>query len=181
MGNVAQVFRDEPHRFFARHPVKMVKAREIHGPGIRAQGAASAQIEIIVEVAHGQFSQGAIDRLTVTASGVVRLRDCTPAISDHEDGDHMIGVTMCFHVEEQSRKPEHAQGRRSKNSSFKAMAGELTQHPARRPARIGEVVRHLVEQALDTYGSAESAQGAQFRRGEGLWLRLAGRRFQLFI
>jgi hypothetical protein len=46
------------------------------------------------------------------------------------------------------------------------MAGEFAQHAARGPASVGEVIGHLVEQALDAGRRALGAQAAEFGGSE---------------
>jgi hypothetical protein len=63
--NFAKVFRDEPNRFVCRHPTQTIEAREIYRSRIGSQGAFKSQIEINIEVTHGQLAQSAIDRLAI--------------------------------------------------------------------------------------------------------------------
>src|SRR5512143_781220 len=60
-----QQLGDRPHRLFCGHPLDVVKAAEVDGPAVAPQGALAAIVEVIVEVAHGEFANGAVDRLAV--------------------------------------------------------------------------------------------------------------------
>src|SRR5205814_7458732 len=63
VGNVAQVVRDFPHVAFSRFPSEAIESREIHGTRIRPQRFFSRRVEIVLEIRHHQFSDGAVNRL----------------------------------------------------------------------------------------------------------------------
>src|SRR5260370_28322944 len=78
VGNIHQVFGDEPTWFFRGHPIARVEARQIDRLGISAHGALAAQVEIIFEITHRQLAQAAIDGLAVAAAGIIRLGKRAP-------------------------------------------------------------------------------------------------------
>src|SRR6266403_460525 len=59
----AEMFGDEPGRFFSRHPVQMIEPREVHRTRIAPEGAFTAQVEVDVKITHGQLAQAAVHRL----------------------------------------------------------------------------------------------------------------------
>ena len=69
--NFAKMFRDEPDRFVGCHPLQSIEPREIDWPGIGSQGPFKSQIEIDIEVTHGQLAQCPVDRLAITAAAEV--------------------------------------------------------------------------------------------------------------
>ena len=54
--DLAKMFGDKPNRLVGRHPMKMVEAGEVHRTRVTAQGALESQIEINIEIAHGQLA-----------------------------------------------------------------------------------------------------------------------------
>ena len=54
------------------------------------------------------------------------------------------------------------QSGRSEQRAFKAMRRILAQHPARRPGSIGQMIRHVVQIALNAVGIFQPAQLPQF-------------------
>ena len=80
-----------------------------------------------------------------------------------ENGDDMIGVLLGFQIEDQWWKSDDAERGRSKNSALEAGCGAITQNLLRRPRREAEIVRQLIEKALDAGRCFESVQYAQLR------------------
>jgi hypothetical protein len=166
MGNFAEMFGDEPDRLFRRHPVLTIESSEIHRARISPQGALAAQIEVDVEVTHGQFPQTAINRLPIPAAGEIRFRHRAPVSAQLENGDHMIGVLLCFQIENERRKSEDAERCRSENPAFEARCSSIAQNLLRRSRREAEIVRQIVERPLDASRRLERAQPAQLRTRE---------------
>jgi len=54
----------------------------------------------VLEVRHGQFAQGAIDRLAEAQAGVVGFRDGAPAAALTEDRQNMVIITDGFKIEQ---------------------------------------------------------------------------------
>ena len=77
-----------------------------------------------------------------------------------EDGEDVVGVVVRFEVEEQRRKTEDTESGRGEDRAFQAVRGAFAQYDARRPRGRREVIRHLVEEALDTDGSFQGAKGS---------------------
>ncbi len=69
--NFAKIFGDEPDRFFRCHPVLAIEAREVHRARVSAQGAFAAQVEVNIEIGHGQLAEIAIHGLAITAAGEI--------------------------------------------------------------------------------------------------------------
>ncbi len=99
------MFGDEPDWFFRRHPVEMIESGQIYRTRIAAQRPFAAQVEINIEIAHGQLAQAAINRLAITAAGEVRFRHCAPMAAHFENRDNMIGVLFGFQIEDQGGNP----------------------------------------------------------------------------
>jgi len=62
---------DAPDVFLGGHPVLAVEAGEVDGYGVGAQCAFSAEIVVVLEVAEGEFAQGAVDGRTEAEAGEV--------------------------------------------------------------------------------------------------------------
>ncbi len=100
MWDVAEVFGDEPDRFFCGHPVAAIKSRQVHRTRVPPKRAFSAKVEVNVEVTHRKLAQGAIDRFAITAAGEIRFCHCTPVAAHFENCDDVIGVLFCFQIED---------------------------------------------------------------------------------
>ena len=87
---------------------------------------------------------------------------------DAIDGDDVIGVVFGFEVEDQRRVSVGAEGGRGEGCAFETVGSVLFEDAARGPGGVGEVVRHVVEESLDTVGSFQAAQFAEFGGGEVL-------------
>src|SRR5437762_10745930 len=96
----------------------MIEAREVHRTRVPPQGAFAAEVEVNVEITHGQLAQAAIHRFAITAAGEIRFRDRAPMPAHFENRDHMIGVLFRFQIEDQRWKSQNAKGSRSENSAF---------------------------------------------------------------
>src|SRR5713226_991800 len=60
--DLKKVVHDEPDGLLSGHPLQMIEAGEVYGARKGTHGSLPSQVEIEVEVAHGQFAQGAVDR-----------------------------------------------------------------------------------------------------------------------
>ena len=129
--NFAEMFGDEPDRFFRCHPVERIEPGEIHRTRISPQGALAAQIEINIEIAHGQFAQAAVNRLPITAAGKIRFRHCAPMSADFENCYDVIGILFGFQIENQWRKSDHAERGGGKNSALEARRSSIAQNSLR--------------------------------------------------
>ena len=163
-----QVLGNEPEVFFARHPGATIKTAKVYWPGKSAERALAPEVEIIVEITHRQFAQRAIHRLAITASRVVGLGNRAPVSAGAVDRNHMVRILLGFEIEDQGRISDGAQRSRSKDGAFKTMGSEFAQHAPRRPGGVGQVVRHIVEVALDPVRIAKSAQLAELSRREAV-------------
>jgi hypothetical protein len=83
-----------------------------------------------------------------------------------EDGDDVIGVLIRFQVKDQRRESEDAQGGRAKDSAFQARRGAIAQDFLRRPRRVVEIIRQVIEKSLNPGRSFKRAQRAQLRARE---------------
>jgi hypothetical protein len=162
----AKVFGNKPNVFFRSHPVAAIEASEIHGTGVAAERAFSAQVEVDVKIAHGQLSEAAVDGFAIAAASEVGFGHRAPMSANAEDGDHVVGIAIGFEVKDQWRKADHAQSGSGKGGALQAMSGPLPQYHARRPRRYGQVIRHVVNESLDAGRRLERAQRMQFRWSE---------------
>jgi hypothetical protein len=62
---------DVPDVFVGSHPVAAIEAGEVHRPGIAAERAFAAEIEIDVEITQCQLTECPIHRLAITAADKV--------------------------------------------------------------------------------------------------------------
>ena len=97
-----------------------IKSRQIYRTRIAPQRAFAAQVEIDIEIAHGQLAEAAINGLAITAAGEVRFRHCAPMAAHLENRDNVVRVLFCFQIEDQGWESDDSQGGRGKNSSFEA-------------------------------------------------------------
>src|ERR1700722_10089003 len=98
--DIEQVVDDEPDGLVGGHPVLRVEALQIYRNGKAPQRALAPQVEVGVEVTHGQLAQRAVDRLAPAASAVVRFRDRAPASVLLKDGDDGGGGVFRLGVEQ---------------------------------------------------------------------------------
>ena len=144
----------------------IVEAGEIHRPRITPERPFAAQIEVSVEITQRQFAQRPINRLAITAAGEVRFRDRAPVPAHFENREHVVGVLVRFQIEDERRKSESAERGRGEDRAFEAMGRFFSQHSPRRPGGAGEMIRHSVEEALDSRRRLQRAQGPQFAGSE---------------
>ena len=71
MRDFAEIFGDEPDIFLGGHPTERIEPRQIHRPGKSPEGSFTAQVEINVEVAQGEFAERAVNRFAITTAGKV--------------------------------------------------------------------------------------------------------------
>src|ERR1700747_3280006 len=76
--DLKQIVHDEPDGFFRGHPLLAIETGKVYRTRKSAQGPLAAQVEVEIEIAHGQFAQRAVHRLAVAAAGVVRFGDLSP-------------------------------------------------------------------------------------------------------
>src|SRR5262245_26511028 len=74
---------------------------EIEEPRVPAQRLLPATVRVLVEVAHRELAQAAVDRVAVAERQVVRLRDRAPAPVAAEDCDDVVVVAHRLQIEEQ--------------------------------------------------------------------------------
>src|SRR5205807_4581413 len=96
-------------------------------PRERAQRSLAPEIEVGVEVAHGQLAQRAMDRLAVREAVVVRLRHRAPVAALLVNRDDMIGVMLGFEVNHERGKTQHAKRRRREDRGLETMRRALAQ------------------------------------------------------
>src|SRR5438093_12867531 len=107
-----------------------------------------------------------MDRLAVREAVVVRLGDRAPIATILEDRDDVIGVMLGFKVNDERRKTQNAKRCCREDRGLQTVRRALAQDAPRRPGGRGEVIRHVVEEALNAVWRLERAQCAQLRRGE---------------
>ena len=100
---------------------------------------------------------------SVWVTDVRREPYLTSAAALPEDRDDVIGVVLCFEVEEERREIQDTERRRTEDRGLQAVRGPLTQDAPRRPGRRAKVVRHVVEKALNPIRRLQRAQGSQLR------------------
>src|SRR6266481_408571 len=118
MWDFAEMFGDEPGRFFRRHPVQMIEPRQVHRTRIPPQGAFAAQVEVSVKITHGELAQSAIHRLAITAAGEIRFRYRPPVSANFKNRNYMIGVLFRFQIKNQWWKPDYTKCGRGEDSAF---------------------------------------------------------------
>jgi len=96
----------------------MIESRQVHRARIAPKRAFAAQVEVNIEIAHGQFAQAAIHRLAITASGEIRFRDGAPMLAHFKNRKDMIRVLFRFQIEDQWRKSDDAERSSAKNSAL---------------------------------------------------------------
>src|ERR1700686_4354616 len=103
------------------HPLKAVEASEVYGIGKSSERALAAQVEIDLEVAHGEFAQSSVNRFAITAPGVIRFRYRTPVAVLLVHGDHVIRVVLGFEVDHQGQMSIYPQCGGRKRCAFETM------------------------------------------------------------
>ena len=172
MRDLAEMFRDKPDRFGGDHPIEPVEPREVYRPRIAAQRALEAKVEVNVEITERELAQGSVDRLAVAAPGEIRFGDRAPEAALFEDGDDVVSVAIRFKVEDERRKPEHAQSRRAKDGALQAGRGSTAQDVQGRRGRDGKIIGQRIEITLNALRGFERPQFPPFTGGESkLWRR----------
>src|ERR1700722_16560586 len=92
------------------HPVAGVEAGEVYRAGEGSQSALAAKIEINLEIAEGQFAQGAVEGLAVAAAAEVGFGDRSPVTANAVDRHYVVGVVFGFEIDDQWRIPIGAKG-----------------------------------------------------------------------
>ena len=118
MRDVAEVFGNEPDRFFCGHPMAIIKSCQVYRARVPSQCAFAAQIEIDVEVTHGQLAQASIHRLAIATPAEIGFCYRAPVSANFENRDDVIGVLFRFQIEDQRWKANYAQGGSGENSAF---------------------------------------------------------------
>jgi len=121
--NLAEMFGDEPDAVLRNHPVAIIESGEIDRLRVAAQGPFTAEIKVNIEVAHREFAQRAVKRLSITAAGEIRFRHRPPGAAHFENREHVIGIIVSFKIPQQWRKSEHPQGGSGEDRPFEAMRG----------------------------------------------------------
>jgi hypothetical protein len=83
-----------------------------------------------------------------------------------KDGDHVVGVVFGLKIKQQRRISVGAERGRREDGAFEAVRRLLGEHAARRPRRIRQVIRSIVEKSLNAVGIFHATELAQLRRGE---------------
>src|SRR5207249_11326083 len=92
VGNALQLFGDRPEIMLSRHPVQVVEAGQVDGAAVAPERALPGQVVVMLEIRHGELTQGAVDGLAVTQPGEFAGSNGTPQSPAPEDRDHMILV-----------------------------------------------------------------------------------------
>ncbi len=79
---------------------------------------------------------------------------------DAVDGDDVVSVVFGFEVEDQGRVAVGSEGGGGQGGSLEAVRGVFLQDAARGPGGVGEVVGHVVEEALDAVWGFQAAEFA---------------------
>ena len=116
----AKIFGDEPNWFVRRHPIAVVKPRQVYRARIAPERSLEPQIEINIEVTQRQFPQSAINRLAITAAREIRFGNGPPMAAHFEDGYDMVGIAIGLEIKNQRRKSEHSKRSRCENSAVQA-------------------------------------------------------------
>src|ERR1035437_6416552 len=86
-----QVFGDCPEVFLRGHPVHGVEAAQVDRPRIVAQRFLAFEVVVMLEVAHRELAEGAVDRLAIAQAGGVGFGQRPPVATGAEDGEHGVG------------------------------------------------------------------------------------------
>src|SRR6266702_5849383 len=107
-----------------------------------------------------------MDRFAVREAVVVRLGDRSPVAAIFEHSNNVIGVMFGLEVEEERGKPEHAEPCRGEDRRLETVRCPLVQDASWRPRGRAEVVRHVVEELLDSVWCLTRAERTQLRGRE---------------
>src|ERR1035437_3275568 len=102
--NLCQVLSDGPEVFFRGHPADAVEAREIDRAGVVAESLLAGMIEVVLEIGHDEFTQGAVDRLAESEAAVIGFGDGSPMTVLLENGEDVVVVAHGLEIEQQGRK-----------------------------------------------------------------------------
>jgi len=176
VGDVFEVVGDRPQVGLGRHPVQAVEAREVDRAAMTAERPLAVQVEVVLEVRHGQFPERSVDGLAVAQAGELARADCAPEAPPPVDRDDVVLVAYGRQVHDQWRVATDPKGRGREDGPLDAVGGSVAKDPPWRPERFPVVLRvvgDIVEILLDLLGCAEApAEGRQLLRGqlsEGTW------------
>src|ERR1700751_3689494 len=130
---------DEPDRFFCGHPITIIKSCQVYRTRVAPQSAFATQVEVDVEITHGELAQSAIDRFAISAAGEIRFCHRTPMSAHFENCDDVICILLRFQIEDQWWKPENTQRTCSENPSLETRRHSIVQNFFRRARRVAEV------------------------------------------
>src|SRR5437868_5563620 len=134
--DLVEVLGDRPEVPFGGHPAEGVEAGEVHRPPVAAHRPFTAQVEVVLEVGHGQLAQAAVYRLPVAQAGELAGSDRTPAPAAPEDRDHVVLVTDAGEVHDQGRLAVDAEGGGRQDCALDAVRRTVPQDPAGRAERL---------------------------------------------
>ena len=63
-----KVIHDKPNGLLCGHPLQMIETAQVYRARESAHGSLAPEIEIQIEVTHGQFAQRTIDRFAIAAA-----------------------------------------------------------------------------------------------------------------
>src|SRR4051812_7621075 len=138
-------FGDAPDVFFGGHPALIVDAGEIDGAGVGAQGALAAEVVVVVEVAEGKFTGGAVYGRTEAESGEVGFGDAAPKSVLAEDCEDVVVIVDSFEVHKERWVAVEAEGCSGEKRAFKAVPLALAEYALRRPGGIGVLIWNFVD------------------------------------
>ena len=130
MRDPLEVGRDRPEVDLSGHPVKPVEAGQVHRATVATQCPFAGQIEVMLEVGHGQLAQGAVDRLAVAEAGELAGPDGAPVAVALKDRQDVVFVMHRGQVHDQRRPALHPERRRGQDGTFDAVGRLVPKHPA---------------------------------------------------
>ena len=166
MMDFEEVVHDEPDRLFRGHPLQMIEAGQVYGPGKCTQSPLPPQIEIKIEIRHGEFAKGTMHGLAIAASSEIGFRHRSPVSIHAVDGEDVVGVVLSLEIQEQRRKAVGSQRRCRENRSFKTVRSIFAKYTTGRPRRVSNMIGHVVKKTLNAVWVFEAAQLAQFGGSE---------------
>lgn len=166
MANREQILCNKPHRLVRGHPVHAVKPSQIYRIRKRPQRSLPPQVEVGIEIAHRQLAQAAINRLAISTACVIRIRNRSPVPVLLEHGDHMVRIVLSFQINDQRRIPVRPQCCRCEQRPLIAMRCIFPQHSPRRPRRVRQMIRLLIQKPLNSVRIFQAPQLPQFGGSE---------------